>query len=571
MTVAPSHPGGYVTTANIASHLPRLAMTSPHKRAVVVPAGRDAQGRTTWVHYTFAELDEVTDRYAHGLDQVGVGRGVRTVVMVPPGLELFGLVFALLKVGAVLVLIDAGMGRKALTRCLREVEPEAFIGVPLAHLARPLLGSALRSVKTWVTVGRRWAWGGYRAEDLLAAGDPKQFTMDRPDPGQVAAILFTSGSTGIPKGVVYTHGMFDAQVRALKWMHRFGPDEIDLATFPAFALFDPALGMTSVIPDMDARYPGRADPAKIVEAIESQGCTNMFASPALLRNLGRWGEETGARLPSLRRVLSAGAPARRQTLEHISDMLTGNAEVFTPYGAAEALPVADIGSYQILAETWPHTAAGKGICVGLPVRGVTARIVDITDEVIEEWSDDLLVEDGQIGEITVKGAQVTREYHARPEQTALAKIRDGDDVVHRMGDLGYLDEQGRLWMCGRKSHRVETLDGPLYTVPVERIFDEHPAVKQSALVGVGPRGEQRALLLVEREPGFQRLTDADLLEQLRELRGRYERGPTRLLREIILHPKPFPVGVRHNARIGREELTAWAATRFGSGSGAPGG
>ncbi len=566
MTVAASHPGApvrFVTTANIASHLPKLAMSRPHKRAVVVPAGRDKHGRTAWAHYTFAELDEVTDRYAHGLERIGVGRGARTVVLVPPSLELFGIVFGLLKVGAVLVLIDPGMGRKALAQCLRETEPEAFIGIPKAHFARPVLGGALKTVRTWVTVGKRWAWGGCRAADLLAAGDPKQFRMERPEPDQEAAILFTSGSTGIPKGVVYTHDMFDSQVRSLKRMHRFEADEIDLATFPAFALFDPALGMTSVLPDMDARYPGRADPAKIVEAIESQGCTNMFASPALLRNLGRYGEETGVRLPSLRRVLSAGAPARRETLEHIGDMLTGNAEIFTPYGATEALPVADIGSYEILGETWLQTEVGKGICVGRPVPGVTARVIGISDEVIERWSDDLELPDGEVGEITVKGRQVTRTYHARPEQTALAKIADGDDVVHRMGDLGYFDAKGRLWMCGRKSHRVETPDGLVCTVPVERIFDEHPAVRQSAVVGVGPRGEQRALLLVEREPGFQRLSDAELLDQLRQLRIRHEKGPTRLLREIIIYGRPFPVDVRHNSKIVREQLTEWAEARFG--------
>jgi acyl-CoA synthetase (AMP-forming)/AMP-acid ligase II len=289
----------------------------------------------------------------------------------------------------------------------------------------------------------------------------------------------------------------------------------------------------------------------------------MFASPALLRNLGRWGQETGETLTSLRRVLSAGAPARRQTLEQVSEMLTGNAEVFTPYGATESLPVADIGSYEVLGETWPLTATGKGICVGRPVPGITARIIGITDEPIEDWSDDLLVEHGQVGEITVRGPQVTRRYYARAEQTALAKIRDGHEVVHRMGDVGYFDDKGRLWMCGRKSHRVETPEGPVFTVPVERIFDEHPAVRWSALVGVGLRGEQRALLLVEREAGFQRLSDADLLGQLREIRARHDRGPTSLLREIIIYPKPFPVDVRHNAKIGRERLTEWANARFG--------
>jgi olefin beta-lactone synthetase len=560
---ARSHPGALVrsvTTANIASHLPRMAEARPWKRAVVVPAGQDAEGHPVWAHYTFAELNEASDAYARGLRHIGIVAGTRTVLMVKPSLEFFALVFALFKVGAVLVLIDPGIGKKALRGCLQETDPEAFIGVPLAHVARLVFGRALSTVRINVTVGRRWFWGGYRLPELKVPGNGEPFEMDRPDPDQVAAILFTSGSTGLPKGAVYTHGMFDAQVRALREMYRFDGDEVDLATFPLFALFDPALGMTSVIPDMDARKPGSADPAKIAHAVLSQGCTNMFASPALLRNLGRWGQQTGVKLGPLRRVLSSGAPARKETLEQVADMLTGNAEIFTPYGATEALPVAHIGSYEVLGETAEGTAAGKGICVGKPVPGTLVRVIGITDEAIETWSDDLIVRDGIVGEITVRGPVVTREYHGRPAQTALAKIEDGGEVVHRMGDLGYFDERGRLWMCGRKAHRVETDKGPMFTVPVERVFDEHPAIRRSALVGVGEPGAQRPVLLVEREAGWSTLKDAELLDKLRELRD--GNPATRQVREIIVYPGSFPVDVRHNAKIERERLTVWANARY---------
>ena len=188
-----------------------------------------------------------------------------------------------------------------------------------------------------VTVGPRWFWGGHRLRDLVDAGTD-DWSMAPTEPDELAAILFTSGSTGVPKGAVYTHGMFDAQVRMLKQMYGFGTDEIDLPTFPLFALFDPALGMTAVIPDMDARKPGSADPAKLIDAITAHGCTNMFGSPALLRNLGRYGREEGVQLPSLRRVLSAGAPARSDVLRDVSTMLTDGAQIFTPYGATESLP-----------------------------------------------------------------------------------------------------------------------------------------------------------------------------------------------------------------------------------------
>jgi len=552
----PREPVRFLTTSNIASHLPKMATDQPHKRAVVVPAGRDPDGRVRWVHYTFAELDEASDRYAFGLERVGITRGVRTVLMVPPSLEFFALVFALFKVGAVTVMIDPGIGGPKLKECMREVEPQAFIGVPLAHVARLAFGSALKSVTMPVTVGKRWFWGGSRLRDLKEPGRYKRYDMVAPDPGQDAAILFTSGSTGTPKGAVYTHGMFTAQVQSLKEMFAFEPDEIDLATFPLFALFDPALGMTSVIPEMDARKPGEADPVKITEAILSQGCTSLFASPALLRNLGKWGEETGTKLPPLRRVMSSGAPARRETMEQITSMLSDGAQMFTPYGATEVLPVANIGSDEVLGSAYALTAQGAGICVGRPVKGATVRIIGVSDEPIANWSDDLLLPDGEIGEITVKARQVTHQYWGRPAQTALSKIVDGDRVVHRMGDVGYFDADGRLWMCGRKSHRVRTAHKDIFTVPLERIFDEHPAVRQSALVGVGESGTERPVLLIEREGGFANLSDADLVTQLRELRSGNDVASQ--VTEIVVYGGRFPVDIRHNAKIVREDLRGWA-------------
>ena len=545
------------TTSNIASHLPARARLFPHKKAVVVPKGRDAAGNTAWSHATYAELNAQSDRYAKGLERIGITRGVRTVLMVPPSLDFFALVFALYKVGAVLVLIDPGIERKALKKCLREVGAEAFIGIPLAHVARLLFRSALSSVRIKVTVGRRWFWGGHRLRDLWEDAEPP-YRMADTDPQEDAAILFTSGSTGVPKGAVYTHGMFDAQVRMLKQIYRFGADEIDLATFPLFALFDPALGMTSVVPDMDARKPGAADPQKIIEAIKVHGCTNMFGSPALLKNLGRYGVEHGVHLPSLRRVLSAGAPARREILAEVSSMLRDGVEIFTPYGATESLPVANIGSAEVLGETYALSAMGRGICVGKPAKGMVVRIIAIRDEAIERWSEQLELPQGEIGEITVRGPVVTKEYYGRPEQTRLAKIQEGPHIVHRMGDLGYFDEQGRIWMCGRKSHRVQTEAGDLFTVPIERVFDEHPSVLQSALVGVGPRGKQKPVLLVQRTADHA-LSDEALRAALQTAAKRAEAAKG--IEDIRVFPGRFPVDVRHNAKINREKLALWAAGR----------
>lgn len=536
---------------NTAAQLTAMAKAHPHLRAVVEPVGRDAAGRVGYAHLTFAQLDARSDAIARGLTKIGVGRGTRTVLLVKPSLDFFALTFALFKVGAVIVLIDPGIGRKALGRCLEEVEPEAFIGLPVAHLARLVIRKPFRKVKALVTVGKRWFWGGHTLEELIDPGpfEPAPTTAD-----EMAAILFTSGSTGIPKGAIYTHGIFEAQVRSIRDTYGIQPGEIDLPTFPLFALFAPALGMTAILPDMDARFPAKADPAKLLEAIEDHGVSNMFGSPALLDNLSRHCVSKGVRLPTVRRILSAGAPVRTDILARTAGLLDGGAQVFTPFGATESLPVCTIGSTEVLEETEHETALGKGICVGRPVEGVKVRIIRIHDEPIETWSDELLSPPGEVGEITVKGPIVTPGYWARPQQTALAKIRDGDAIVHRMGDLGWMDESGRVWMCGRKSHRVETAKGPIFSVQVEEIFNQHPSVLRTALVGVGPFGQQTPVLVVEPEPGS---NTSGLLDDLRLLGKAHPL--TRDIEDIRLYEGGFPVDVRHNAKIEREKLAVWAA------------
>jgi olefin beta-lactone synthetase len=275
----------------------------------------------------------------------------------------------------------------------------------------------------------------------------------------------------------------------------------------------------------------------------------------LIDNLARYGVANGVKLPELRRVLSAGAPVRVDVLENMSKLLEGDAQIFTPFGATESLPVASIGSHEVLRDTGKQALEGRGVCVGKPVPGMTVRIIRVSDEPIAEWSSTLEVPMGTIGEITVAGPVVTREYFARAEQTKLAKIRDGDRVVHRMGDVGFLDETGRLWMCGRKSHRLETAQGPMFTVPVEEVINQHDLVKRSALVGVGPRGAQVPVLLLEREPVMS-LSDVELVAQVRDLAA--HNPVTRAITSVHVYPDDFPVDARHNAKIEREKLTVWA-------------
>jgi olefin beta-lactone synthetase len=553
---------------NIASHLPAMAAARPHALAVACPAGRDRAGRVRYTHLTFRQLDEASNAWAHELTYAGIGRGVRTVLMVRPGLGFFALTFGMFKAGVVPVLIDPGMGPRNLGRCLTEAQPEAFIGIAKAQVARRLLGWGRRSIRRIIIVRREqvlpefqslipFILSGEDESDLAALPIAPFLCPTRGD--ETAAILFTSGSTGPPKGAVYTHAIFENQVKVLRDLYGIEPGEIDLCTFPLFALFAPALGMTAIIPDMDPTRPARVNPALIREAVDDFGVTNLFGSPALLKTVARAREIDGHfALPSVRRVVSAGAPVPARVLESFAKLLGPDAKIYTPYGATEALPVCSIDSGEILGETRDRTDEGAGVCVGRPVGGVTVRIVRIDDGPIAEWSDDLLVPDGEIGEIVVRGPIVTREYFNRPEATALAKIADParGGFYHRMGDVGYRDDRGRIWFCGRKTHRVVTPEGTLFTIPCEAVFNTHPAVARTALVGVGGPGAMRPVLCVERDRASRTIDREQIRRDLLDLGAKYPH--TRSIRTILFH-RSFPVDIRHNAKIFREKLAVWAA------------
>lgn len=546
---------------NIASHLPAMARQQPDRQAVVFPHGRDKSGRVSYTHLTFRQLNEESDRIAAGLIAYGITRGMRTVLMVTPDLDFFALTFALFKIGAVPVMIDPGMGIKNLGTCLREAEPEAFIGVPKAHLARCLFRWARGTLKLLVTVGPKLFWGGKSLAAIQRqTGTDHDFKMAETQEDEVAAILFTSGSTGVPKGVVYTHGIFDSQLKKLKEIYSIQPGEIDLPTFPLFALFAPALGMTAIIPDMDATRPADVDPRMIAECIENFGVTNMFGSPALINSVSRYGVANGLQFPSLKRVISAGAPVSSTVLERFSKMLEPHAQIFTPYGATEVLPVTSIGSHEILKDTTQRTNEGGGVCVGKPVEGIELHVIRITDEPIADWSDELILPTGQIGEIAVKGRNVTREYFNRPESTKLGKIPDPDHggFYHRMGDLGYQDDTGRVWFCGRKAHRVLVDTGTLFTIPCEAIFNTHPKVFRTALVGVQREGKTEPVLCVELESDCRDQSEKRLAEELLEIGSKHQ--ITEGIKTILFHPA-FPVDIRHNAKIFREKLALWAQQR----------
>ncbi|HVR82561.1 MAG TPA: fatty acid CoA ligase family protein [Luteimonas sp.] len=540
---------------NIAASLPRLARERPDQVAMRCP-GRSGRYDVT---LTYAQLDARSDAIAAGLAMRGIVRGTRTVVMVRPTPEFFLLMFALFKAGAVPVLVDPGIDRRVLKQCLDEAQPEAFIGIPLAQLARRVLGWT-KSARVRITIGRRAWWADATLAQVERAGAQQaHFQLADTQPDDIAAVLFTSGSTGVPKGVVYRHRHFVAQINMLREAFGIMAGGVDLSTFPPFALFDPALGLTSIIPDMDPTRPARANPRKLMRAIERFGVTQLFGSPALIAVLARH----GVKLPTLQRVLSAGAPVPADVVAAMRALLPDDAQLWTPYGATECLPVTVIEGRELEA-TRARTESGAGTCVGRPVPPNEVRIIRIDDGAIAQWSDELLVKPGQVGEITVAGPTTTDAYFNRDAATRLAKIRevlaDGSErVVHRMGDLGWIDDAGGLWFCGRKSQRVVTGNGTLCTEQVEPIFNTHPDVRRTALVGIGARGAQRPVLCVELRDGVKRDAHARIAGELRHIANGFVH--TAQVGRFLFHPK-FPVDIRHNAKIGREKLALWAARRL---------
>lgn len=566
-TERPRKPPHLPDASNVAAYLTAVAEAQPEAVAMYYPHKKRGPEGRSYDQITYRELDARSDAIALGLRSVGIERGDRVALMVKPSPELFALTFGLFKAGVVPVMVDPGIGLAQLKACLGRAAPAGFIGITAAHVARKVLGWCRGQLKpgALVTAGRRLFWGGKTLAAVEAAGAKLRAAGERPPPTDreaTAAILFTSGSTGVPKGVVYKHRNFLAQVEALQALFDFDAGEIDLPTFPLFALFDPALGMTTVIPHMDPTKPAEVDPREIIEPIQKFGITTMFGSPALLNTVGRYGESHGVSLPSLRRVIAAGAPLPGPTIDRWHGMIEASANIYPPYGATETLPMACISSREIVGETWALTERGGGVCVGTPVSTIDLKVIGISDEPIETWSDELLVDVGEVGEIVVRGPMVTESYFADAENTRGHKIYEGDRVWHRVGDLGYLDEQGRLWFCGRKSQRVvyEGANGEtrtLFTVPNEKRFDTHPAVYRSALVSLRVGGQTRPALCVERETAGEgvRVSDAELREQLVEMAKQDPK--TADIEHVFFHPS-FPVDIRHNAKIGREKLRAWA-------------
>lgn len=537
---------------NIAEKLSLNAKTIPDKPAVLFPIRHKTHDHYEYTQLTFKELEILSNKYAMALSKLGLKKGDKTLLFLKPSLDFPAMTFALFKLGVVPVFIDPGMGKDNLLKCIKEANPIALISEAEIHILKYLYREVFKSVKMNVTTGRL-TWGKMLSLRKMKEEKVQSFTPANCEAHETAAILFTSGGTGTPKGVVYTHEIFIEQTNVLQSLFGLTMNDIDMPGFPLFSLFTITMGMTSCIPDMDPSKPGQCDPEKLVMNIKDCRPTFVAGSPAIWERVADYCIEKGITLPSVKYVVMFGAPV--STKMHLKfRALLPHGTTYTPYGATEALPVSNISGEFILKHTAHLSDEGRGTCIGKPVPGIEIKIIRSTNSVIEKMNENLVLPPGQVGEIIVRGLAVTREYFQLPEQTREAKIPDSHGTFwHRMGDVGYIDEKGLLWFCGRKSHQVQTKDEVLYPIPVEAIFNRHPAVKRSALVGLGKPGNQTPAIVIERKDG-QYLSGKGRSIFESELLSFAKKYPhTKDIQKIYLS-RTFPVDVRHNIKIDRLKL-----------------
>ncbi|MFF4507481.1 fatty acid CoA ligase family protein [Streptomyces sp. NPDC001401] len=502
---------------------------------------------------TYAGLYARCLRTADALAAAGIGPGTRAVVMTRRPADLLATVYALSALGACAVLIDPGLPRDALRRCLQEAAPHAFVGEPLAQVARALRGWAPPTMRTLVSTGR--GPGPWPSIAALARTAPRVRLDATGD--STALIAYTSGSTGTPKGAVYTNEQLVRQCAATGDVLGARPGTVLLVGFLPFALGGPALGVTVVIPRMDFRRPGRARRADLLEAVTRTGASCLLGSPALMNVLAADGRREGA-LAAVRAVATFGAPLEYDLLDRLTAALPEQAVIRSVYGATESLPVSAIDGHD-LRSARAACERGAGRCVGRTLPAVSVDIIPPDAGPIAHWSEIEPLPAHGIGEIAVCGPLVSRTYYGRPHADTQAKIPDGPSVWHRTGDLGRRDEEGNLWYCGRKAHTVPGPDGPLYTECIEPACNAVDGVRRTALVDAGSNQQALPALCVETDGPRRGAERSRIVADLRRTLAALDSGAQ--VRAIVFHPG-FPVDVRHNSKIERGALGQWARRRL---------
>ncbi|MEE1620705.1 alpha/beta fold hydrolase [Zafaria sp. J156] len=515
------------------------------------------------VSLDWAGLVRRVDHLAAGLRAAGVRPGDRVSLLVPPGIELTSLIYACLRLGAVIVVADAGLGTRGLGRAITGAGPAYLVGIDRALAGARALGWPGRRIGLGSpsSAKRRLLGIEHTLGELLESGAREEsasgrLDFDVPAPDADAAVLFTSGSTGPAKGVVYTHRRLAAMRDTLKDGYGIREGEGLVAGFAPFALLGPALGATSVTPDMDVTAPRTLTASALAEAAAAIDATIVFASPAALANVQATADGLDAAgreaLGRVRLLLSAGAPIPEPLLARLQPLVPA-AALHTPYGMTEALPVTDIDLAGIRA-----AGQGNGVCVGRPLPGVAVAVAGLDDA--GRATGESTTVPGTTGEVLVAAPHVKERYDRLWHTERAASSLPG---WHRTGDVGHLDAEGRLWIEGRLGHVLTTASGVRTPVAAEQHAEAVPEVARAAVVGVGPAGAQVPVAVVETTPPAPRpgLAPGDLT---RSVRAAVANGTGLELAAVLAVPS-LPTDIRHNSKIDRTALAAWSGKALGGG------
>ena len=442
---------------------------------------RTALGSVNGGSLTFGQLGTQLRSVSRALTESGLAPGDRALFALRPSPEAVVLYLSVLRAGGTLVATDLGIGETSFAARVAALKPRFVLSEPillaasraaplralLRHLGVGIPGLAAIPNATFLTVGRWWP------------GTPRSLTFARlRDSGSRASssgraercdddeafVVFTSGTTDDPKGVVHTHGSLGSMLEIVREHLDARPGDVVFAR--DLHLVVPALvsGASVVLPPF-----APFDPARTLATLTRAGVTHVFGVPHHWHMLVDHCERTHQRLPArLRRVLLGAAPVHRPFLERLRDVLAPETRVSCIYGMTEMLPVATVS----LEEKVDYR--GPGDLVGRLFPSVTAR----TDE---------------SGELLLRGPNLFRGYLGRP----------GVDE-HATGDLARLGEDGRLVLLGRRKDMLIRGDYNIYPELYEPILESIPGVRRCAIVGVYDESiaDERVVLAVEPATGW---------------------------------------------------------------------
>lgn len=531
--------GEEVFVENIASHLDKASKLFPDQTAILSAQPSLFEPRS------FKELNLETIDCASYLSSQKISKGDTVLLAVKPGYQLILIAFSLFRIGAIPVIIDPGMGVKAFLRCIKSTKPNALIGIPLAHFLSKIFRKSFQSIQKKIVVSNNQF-----SKELKKNCINDGLSSAKTKPEETAAIVFTSGSTGPPKGVVYSHKMFNAQINHLKNDFGMEEGETDLTTLPIFSLFNPALGITTVIPEMNPRRPALANPRLIVESMRKFKINSAFASPVIGEKIYKFCKNEKIELPDVKRLFLAGAPTHPNLIESLSKIIV-KGDVIIPYGATEALPISATNHREVKSLA-KETAFGKGSVLGKPLSGTTIRIMPISNAPFESGTNcPKELKQGEVGEICVSGDVVSKEYFRMPGATVDTKFNDGILRFHRMGDLGYFDKKGILRFLGRKAEMFLTKDGPLETERCEPLINSFENISRTALVGIGNTKIKEPCVVLELKNSISKSEEKNLKDKI--LKTLNHNLPTYTFQYVVVE-KTLPVDPRHNAKIHRLSL-----------------